>query len=116
MNEQQFNNQLKQFTGSEYLYKYILGLKISEGVKFASEAAQCWWYIDIIASYQIDEGIREQEFQTWTLTVENSKGVVIATDGNRNELIRQNIPYTDFEYSELTYWCVNGIILLATEY
>lgn len=116
MTEQQFNNELKQYVGSEYLYKYILGLKITEGVKFASETAKCWWFADIIASYQHDERIRDQEFQTWILTVENNKGVVVATDGNKNELIRQDIPYTDFEYSELTYWCVNGIILLAAEY
>ena len=116
MTEQQFNSQLKQFTGSEYLYKYILGLKITEGVKFACETAKCWWFADIVASYQQDERIRTQEFQTWTLTVENSKGVIIATDGNKNKLIRQEIPYTDFVYSELNYWCIGATIMLPTEY
>jgi hypothetical protein len=116
MNEQQFNSQLKQFTGSEVLYKYILGLKITEGVKFACETVKCWWFADIVASYQLYERIRGEEFQTWTLTVENRKGVVIATDGNKKELLRQHIPYTHFPYSGLTYWCIDGIILLPNEY
>jgi hypothetical protein len=73
MNEQEFNNELKQFTGSEYLYKYILGLKITEGVKFACQTAKCWWFADIIASYQLDERIRKEEFQVWTLTVKMGK-------------------------------------------
>lgn len=116
MTEQEFNNELKQFTGSEVLYKYILGLKITDGVKFSAEAAQCWWYIDIIASYQLDERIREQEFQTWTLKVDNGKEKVVATDGNKNELISQEIPFTDFQFSKLELWCLDGIILLPSEY
>lgn len=116
MKEHEFNNQLKQFMGSECLYKYMLGLKITQGVKFACETAKCFWLVDIIASYQNDKKIRGQEFQTWILTVENEKGVVAATDGNENELICQHIPYTDFEYSQLTFWCVNNIVMLKTEY
>lgn len=116
MTEQQFKENLASFTGSEYLYKYIWGLKITEGVKFACETAKCFWLVDIIASYQNDKKIRGQEFQTWTLTVKNGKGYVAATDGNNNELISQHIPYTDFEYSRLTFWCVNNIVMLKTEY
>jgi len=115
MNEQEFNNELKQFTGSEVLYKYILGLKITLGVKKACELSSCWWFADILGSYQYK--LIGEEFQVWKLRkIGESKAIVICEDGNKNELIRQHIPYTDFPFSELNFWCIKNIILLPNEY
>jgi hypothetical protein len=70
--------------------------------------ADCFWLIDAIASYQ-DELI-SQPFQVWKFKC-NTKlhlGTLTCEDGNGNELVRQEIEYTDFPLDELTLWAELG--------
>ena len=42
---------LGNFTGTTQYFKYLGGLKLTDGVKFLADKG-CYWLLDIIASYQ----------------------------------------------------------------
>lgn len=91
--------ELSQFTGTEHYYRVspIHGnLVLTDGVKYLCERAQCYWLVDIVASYQYT--LTAEPFQVWTLAVDihNMTGTVRCEDGNGNTLVIQNIEYTDF--------------------
>ena len=46
----------------------------------------------------------------------SGNAMVTVEDGNYNQLAKQNIPYTDFPLMDFTFWLVNGILLLPSEY
>jgi len=109
------NDQLKEYTGTEKYYKYLFGILITDGVKALCERFECWWFLDIVCSYQPD--LKLEEFQVWSLGVnEDNSAVIICTDGNDKLLKTQEIPYTDFKATEATFWYVEGIVLLPSEY
>ena len=111
------NDELRQFTGSEQFYRYILGLKLTEGVKHAADTFRCFWFLDVIASYQGQGIYRAEEFQVWNLKrTEGDRFIVTSDDGNNNILGTQKIPFSDFPYDTFTVWLVNGVIMLPTEY
>ena len=108
--------ELDQFTGTEQYYKYLAGLKLTDGVKFLADKG-CYWIIDIIASYQYKHA--DKTFQVWKLTVdlEKHKGkITMAEDSEIPFLVTQNIPYTDFNLPELELWVESGVVLLPSEH
>uniref|UniRef100_A0A6M3IW27 DUF6876 domain-containing protein n=1 Tax=viral metagenome TaxID=1070528 RepID=A0A6M3IW27_9ZZZZ len=107
---------LQQFTGTEHYYKYIGGLKLTDGVKYLAETAQCYWLLDIIASYAA--GLhKKEEFLVCNLykNADNSALFTI-NDGNDNILIKQEIPYTDFPMDTVKLYCISFVVLLPSEY
>ena len=116
MTEQQFNDNLKQFTGTESYYKHTLGLIFTDGVKWCvDDVCSCYWLLDILGSYQYQ--LEKEEFQVWQLKkTGESKAIVTCEDGNKNELICQEISFTDFPFSKLTFWCIDRVVMLPTEY
>ncbi|MBN9485254.1 MAG: hypothetical protein BGO70_02240 [Bacteroidetes bacterium 43-93] len=109
------NDQLKEFTGTENYYQYMFGMLITDGVKTLCERFECWWFLDIVCSYQ--PVLKQEDFQAWSLGVnEDGSAVVICTDGNDRILKTQDIPFTDFKAKESTVWCVMGVVLLPSEY
>lgn len=115
MTEQQFKDNLRQFTGTEKYYRHTLGLVFTDGVNWCINTCSCYWFLTMIGSYKYQLG--KEEFQVWQLAkTAEAKAIVICEDGNKNELIRQEIPFTDFPYSRLVLWCVDGVIMLPSEY
>jgi len=111
------NNEYSQFTGTENWHKLMLGHVATDGVKTLCEECECFWFLDVILSYQMDERLRGEDFQTWKLTRTNDlEFFVEATDGNDNVLVTQVIEFSDFEYDELTFWNVGRTIMLPSEY
>jgi len=109
------NDHLKEYTGTENYYKYMFGMLHSDGVKALCEMFECWWFLDVVCSYQ--PSLANKEFQVWKLTVDEQQiAKVICTNGNDKILKSQTIPYTDFKAKEATVWCVEGVILLPSEY
>lgn len=91
--------ELSQFTGTEHYYRVspIHGnLVLTDGVKYLCERAQCYWLVDIVASYQYK--LTSEPFQVWTLGIDadEMRGSVRCEDGNGNILVRQELEYTDF--------------------
>lgn len=111
---------LAQFTGTEQYHKfsYCSKLVITDGVKYLATKANCFWLLDIIASYQPkcnkDEMLKE--FQVWTLKVNNTTGKVICERDTNDIAITQDIEHTDFPLPSIKLYCINGVILLPSEY
>ena len=111
------NNEFSQFTGTENWHKLMMNHTATDGVMHVCNELKCYWFIDVILSYQMDERLRGEDFQTWKLTrTDGTEFIVEATDGNDNVLVKQVIEFSDFEYDELTFWNVNRTIMLPSEY
>ena len=109
-------SELDQFTGTEHYYKYLCGTKLTDGVMHLANEAGCFWLLDIIASYQTTDLMKAEDFQVWTLKKCGEAWLVTCDDGNKNEITRQVIPYSDFPFDSQAVWCINGVMLLPSEY
>lgn len=106
------------------------------GVLWLARNAECFWLLDIVASYQLYPRFRREPHQTWHLKVNRGErkvrangtrqpmAVVTCTDGGkggkRRTLCRQEIPYTDFPLDEVTLYNVQQgsqwVLQLPSEY
>ena len=84
------------------LWRYLV---CTDGVNQLRQDADAFWLIDAIGSYRLKD-----EFQVWTLTtnLETKVANLVCTDGNDNELARQNIEYTSFPLPEITFFVERG--------
>lgn len=124
MDADELTRNLAYFTGTEKWHKWnplTPNYVLTDGALYLAENAGAFWLMDLIASYYHDQKVKAESFQVWKLTVTGESAVVVCTDGNENELTRQDIPYTDFPLPEMTlfvgqdeepYW----VILLPSEY
>jgi Family of unknown function (DUF6876) len=109
--------ELEQFHGTENYYKHQFGLiHYTDGIKYLAENAECYWLIDIVASYQLDVAIRNESFQVYKLKVKNEAAELEISDGNENILAEQKIAFTDFPLTAISLWCVGKILMLPGEY
>jgi hypothetical protein len=82
-----------------------------------AEECQCYWLIDLVASYQSDSKIMKEEFQVYQLTVNQDKSAVVEiTDGNYNIIQTQDIEFTDFPLDEISLWFTNNVLYLPSEH
>ena len=129
---------LDQFTGTEHYYPHWTGrMKATDGVEYVAEVGECFWLIDIIASYQHEPQVKREEFQVWELkkqehapelfkdkycsvlerkVTSDDMAVVQATDGNGNVIAEQFVPYTDFPLDEIKMFLTNDVLMLPSEY
>jgi hypothetical protein len=110
---------LWQFTGTENWYRHPLVRTITytDGARYVAEHGGAYWLLDIIATMQLDKAIRAESFQVWKLAVKPDRtGRVTCEDGNRKEVYRQELEFTDFPLPEITFYCTDNVILLTTEY
>ena len=116
---QQITAELKQFRGSDIIYKHWLGLRYTEGIKHLAEVAECWWLVDAIASYQTENLLCDsklREFQIWRLLVQEKSGVLICEWDTEQEALRQQIPFTDFPLPEIKLYLIDKVLMLPSEY
>lgn len=109
---------LLNFHGSEAFFRVYPKLIITEGVQYLCESAQCFWLLDAIWSYQMLKEVRNQYFQVINLSVdlEKRKGTIVVTDGNENEIHRQELDYTDFPLPSIRLYYTDDTVLLPKEY
>ena len=120
---------LAHFTGTEtytnLCYLWLRGAKflLTDGAKYLAEQAKAFWLMDAIASHQINKQVAGEPFQVWTLNVnEKHEAVLICTDGNKTELVRQDIPGTDFPLASITLYASQDdylggrVVMLTSEY
>ncbi len=113
-NDMNANDQLREHTSTGQYHKYSFGLTITDGALALAEKFSCFWFLDIVASYQ--SHLSNEEFQVWTLRKVGSSAVITCTDGNELQLKFQKIHFTDFEPDEATVWVEFGICLLPSEH
>ena len=115
-----FKAELGQFTGTEHYYFNPLYLEMhyTDGVKYLAETAGAYWVLDIIGT----EFFPKQQSGEWDsfvvikLTIAMNAMVIQVQDGNHNDYLHKNIPFTDFPEGEWALWLVDGILLLPSEY
>ena len=97
---------------SGYFKNRILDFNYTDGVKYLWESCDAYWLLIAISSYH-----RKEPFQVWQLKVNDSKAVLtMKEDTNEPELVRQEIPYTDFPLDEITLYLIDGVLILTSEY
>ncbi len=124
MNAHDLSRGLAHFTGSEQYYRHgLTRARYTEGVRFLAENAGggAYWLLDVIFSHQLAPAVRAEPFQVWRLDVTGSAGVVTCTDGGpmgepERELVRQEIPFTDFPLPTITLWLQGGVLYLPSEH
>jgi hypothetical protein len=92
------------------------------GVIQLAETAGCYWLLDIIASYQYLRKL-DKTFQVWTLEVFNEEtakkekcAAVVKGLNDKELIVKQKIPFTDFPLEKLKLYLMDGVILLPSEY
>lgn len=105
--------------GSDRIYKYPLGLKVTEGGIDMALAYGAFWLLDVVASAQLC-GCASETFQVWVIRRKEEGDdafVVEAFDDIPGErLYRQEIPFSDFPLDEFKFYCADGVVLLPEEY
>ena len=108
---------LNNFYGTENYYRHLFGIVYTDGIRFLAEECQCYWLIDLVASYQSHDKVKLEEFQVYQLTVNaDHSAVVEITDGNYNIITTQDIEFTDFPLDEITLWFTNNVLYLPSEH
>jgi hypothetical protein len=114
MTKKEIKDVLKTFHGTRDYYVNTLYSRDvhTDGVHWLADACGAFWLIDAIQSHQMYLPVRQQDFQLWTLTVENRVATLICTNGNDNSpvLAQQVIPYTDFPLDKIQLCMVRGSI------
>lgn len=88
---------------------------LTDGTKALCEKFECFWFIDIVCSYQPE--FKDEDFQVWTLIKnEDGSGKVVSTDGNDRVLKNQTIPYITFGADNATVWVESNVVLLPSEH
>ena len=88
---------------------------ITDGVLTLAKAAECFWFLDIICSYQGDKKFTTR-LQVWELKVQSDASATVYGYNDESLVIKQEIPYTDFPLDELKLYLIDGVILLPVEY
>jgi hypothetical protein len=106
MTPQELESGLASFCGSENLYHRSTPILIyyTYGIKWLQENANCYWLIDLIASYQTTEFKQANDRQFWKLVVTDKSAVITCDDGNGNISVTQLSEHTDFPLPCLSIW------------
>ena len=107
---------LKNFTGTQCYYRNFTGLKYTDGIRYLAEKTGAYWFIDLVGSYQYM--LKDKPFQVWTLTVNDDKTGVVTCKEDTNEpvIVEQKLEYTDFPLKTFECYCIDGVLLLKSEY
>lgn len=91
---------------------------LSQGVLEFVEDHSCYWFLDVINSYQTLSFRAKNQFQVWKLVL-NDKGSgarAICEDGDYEVLVSQRIPFTDYKGDTFVFWYANETIYLPSEH
>lgn len=114
-----FNDNLKQFTGTEMWFRHPLVQDIlyTQGVQYVAETLGAYWLVDMVAISQLVKAVRAESFQVWTIKLVNgSDPIITCQDGNYHTVYQSRIQYSDFPLPEFTLWFTDNVILLPSEY
>ena len=121
---EEIREMLVQATGTEQYWRAFPEndkFLFTDGVKLMAEMCEAFWLITAVFSWQSKAKVRNEPFQVWILRfIDKEKGdnaILICEDGNKKELARQEIEYTDYPLPEgIKLYLDGGILLLPSEY
>ena len=107
---------LQQFTGTQKYYRNFTWLLYTDGIQYLAEQAGSYWLIDLVGSHQ--PMLRGVPFQVWDLRVNEDKSALVTMVEDDGEPIRvsQEIAFTDFPLRDFSFYCIDGVMLLKSEY
>jgi hypothetical protein len=88
---------------------------ITDGVKHVADAAECYWLLDIIGSFQSHRRL-DPDFQVWKFEKTDETAGFVKGYNDETLVITQRIPFTDFPLDEITFFVESGVILLPSEH
>ncbi len=76
------NDALRMHNCANAFHSYQLGMTITSGAKALADEFQCYWFLDVVCSYQPQ--LQSESFQVWVLKryEETHACIVTCTDGN----------------------------------
>ncbi len=115
-NQNTIEAELRHFTGTQRYYRNFTGLLYTDGIQYLAEQAGSYWLIDLVGSHQ--PMLRGVPFQVWELEVNKDKSalVTMVEDDGEHIKVRQEIPFTDFPLKNFSFYCIDGVMLLKSEY
>ena len=120
INATQLEQELGNFTGTEYHYRIRPNLLGTDGVKYLAEQAECFWLLDLYWSHLLNIDHHTNPFTVLKMTVQKSSAYVAIEDGNDNVLASQFVDYTDFPLPGITLYCCwfgdGWVAMLTSEY
>ena len=116
---EQLQADLEQFDGTEEYHRLTLNRRLvaTDGVKYLCEAAEAFWLVDAIGSYQPrcarDPMLRRMQFWKLTVDLEKHDGKLTCERDAGDVVITQRIPYTDFPLASIRIWVEAGDDLMV---
>ncbi|MFH1678815.1 MAG: DUF6876 family protein [Candidatus Omnitrophota bacterium] len=109
-------NELRQFTGTEYWHRHLSGYLYTDGVLYVAKEGGAFWLVDkILFTTRAKNNL--QEFGAWRLEVNDDKSaILVCEDGNYHELYREKIEWTDFPLNKFDLWFENSVLILPSEH
>jgi hypothetical protein len=109
------NDALRHYCCMDNYYKFTYGMLLTDGSKALADEFQCYWFLDIISSYQPQ--LQKEDFQVWHLKkYDDDSALVTCEDGNGKKLVSQVVDYTDSKATTATVWVEDKVILIPTEH
>ena len=114
--ESKLVEELRRFTGTRRYYRGFTGLLYTEGIHYLVEQAGAYWLIDLVGSHQPQ--LRDCPFQVWSIEVreDSSALATMVEDDGLPVRVNQEIPFTDFPIPCYSFYCIEGVMLLKSEY
>ncbi|MEM1124090.1 MAG: DUF6876 family protein [Bacteroidota bacterium] len=115
---QELQDGLKQFTGEVVWYQPLLypHFLYTKGVRYLAVNADCFWLLDFIFSNQVLPTISEVIYQVWTIEQADNQATITVRDRNETVIEVFTLSNSCFPLKEYTLWCIQGRLLLASEY
>jgi len=114
--KEEISNELAHCTGTQCYYKYMFGLKLTEGSKAMADLCQAYWLLDVIASYL--PKAKDKDFVLCKLKLNKNGGAkfTMQEDSGITAFVTQEIPFTDFPLDEIKLYLIDNVLLLPSEY
>lgn len=117
------NDELGHFYGTSQWYKHPLtGLLYTDGVKYVADKFEAYWLLDSIFIENTGDLAENEPFQKWTLhrvfetpEVPTDRFMLICEDGNKNIVLAHGLPFSDFIPDSITFFFIEGVLLLPSE-
>ncbi len=109
-------DELSRFHGTQRYDRDFDGLLFTDGIKYLVDRAECYWLIDLVGSYQSE--FADVRFQLWEVEVVEgiSTLLTMSEDTDKPVLVRQHVPFTDFPLERFSFYCVDNVMMLKSEY
>lgn len=107
-------NDLANFYGSENIYRYMGGVKFTDGVKFLMDNDAHWLCSDAMIVCAMVPKVRREEFVHIEARVKDGACIVVYGDGNGKVLHTQEYDSTDLPCN-VDFYYENGTFMLVGE-